>query len=126
MEPQDLTILSVRDRFEEASLIADGFRSRTFRSNRPDRDLVAAVASFVFGLGMIALHPPYLSLGWFQAKLVLVLGLAGYHGYIGKVRRRFAADDIYLTSRQCRLRNEIPALFLIAIVLLAVLKPAGA
>ncbi len=86
----------------------------------------AMIASFVFGLGMIALHPPYLSLGWFQAKLVLVLGLAGYHGYIGKVRRRFAADDIYLTSRQCRLRNEIPALFLIAIVLLAVLKPAGA
>ncbi len=85
----------------------------------------AMIASFVFGLGMIALHPPYLALGWFQAKLVLLLALGGYHGYIGKVRRRFAADDIYLTSRQCRLRNEIPTLFLIAIVLLAVLKPAG-
>ena len=83
----------------------------------------ALIATFVFGLGMIALQPAYLSLGWFQAKLALVLGLAGYHGYVGRVRRRFAADDVYLTSRQCRVRNEIPTLFLIAIVLLAVLKP---
>lgn len=83
----------------------------------------ALIASFVFGLGMVALQPGYLSLGWFQAKLGLVLGLAGYHGYVGRVRRRFAADDVYLTSRQCRLRNEIPTLFLIAIVLLAVLRP---
>ncbi len=83
----------------------------------------ALIATFVFGLGMIALHPAYLNLGWFQAKLVLVLGLAGYHGYVGTVRRRFAADDVYLTSRQCRIRNEIPTLFLIAIVLLAVLRP---
>ncbi len=85
----------------------------------------ALIATFVFGLGMIALQPAYLSLGWFQAKLVLVLGLAGYHGYVGRVRRRFAADDVYLTSRQCRLRNEIPTLFLIAIVLLAVLRPVA-
>ena len=85
----------------------------------------ALIATFVFGLGMIALQPAYLSLGWFQAKLVLVLGLAGYHGYVGRVRRRFAADDVYLTSRQCRIRNEIPTLFLIAIVLLAVLRPLG-
>ena len=84
----------------------------------------ALIATFVFGLGMIALNPAYLSLGWFQAKLVLVLGLAGYHGYVGSVRRRFAADDVYLTSRQCRIRNEIPTLFLIAIVLLAVLRPS--
>ncbi len=83
----------------------------------------ALIATFVFGLGMIALHPAYLNLGWFQAKLALVLGLAGYHGYVGRVRRRFAADDVYLTSRQCRVRNEIPTLFLIAIVLLAVLRP---
>ena len=83
----------------------------------------ALIASFVFGLGMVALQPGYLSLGWFQAKLGLVLGLAGYHGYVGRVRRRFAADDVYLTSRQCRIRNEVPTLFLIAIVLLAVLRP---
>jgi uncharacterized membrane protein len=39
------------------------------------------------------------------------------------VLRRFGAGDVYLTSRQCRIRNEIPTPFLIAIVLLAVLRP---
>ncbi len=83
----------------------------------------ALVGTFVFGLAMVALNPAYLEAGWFLAKLLLVLGLAGYHGYVGRVRRRFAADDVYLSSRQCRIRNEIPTLFLIAIVLLAVLRP---
>ncbi len=83
----------------------------------------ALIGTFVFGLAMVALNPAYLEAGWFLAKLVLVFGLAGYHGYVGRVRRRFAADDVYLTSRQCRIRNEIPTLFLIAIVLLAVLRP---
>ena len=54
-----------------------------------------------------------------------MLGLSGYHGYVGRVRRRFAADDLYLSSRQCRIRNEIPSLFLVAIVLVAVLHPGG-
>ena len=85
----------------------------------------ALIATFVFGLWMIVENPAYLSVGWFRVKLVLVFGLAGYHGYVGRVRRRFAADDVYLTSRQCRIRNEIPTLFLIAIVLLAVLRPVA-
>ncbi len=85
----------------------------------------AMVATFVFGLSMIALHPELLRARWMIAKLVLVLGLAGYHGYVGRVRRRFAADDLYLTSLQCRVRNEVPSVFLIAIVLLAVLRPGS-
>ncbi len=85
----------------------------------------AMVATFVFGLSMIALHPELLRARWMIAKLVLVLGLAGYHGYVGRVRRRFAADDLYLTSLQCRVRNEVPSAFLIAIVLLAVLRPGS-
>ncbi len=83
----------------------------------------AMIATFAFGLAMFVTRPGFLREPWLQAKLVLVLGLLGYHLYVGRVRRRFAAGDIYLTSRQCRLRNEVPTLFLIAIVLLAVLRP---
>lgn len=83
----------------------------------------AMIATWVFGLAMLATAPAYLQQPWMWAKLVLVLGLSGYHGYLGKVRRRFAADDLYLDSRQCRIRNEVPTVFLIAIVLLAVLRP---
>ena len=83
----------------------------------------AMVATFAFGLAMLALNPGYLRLPWLLVKLVLVLLLAGHHFYAGYVRRRFAADDVFLTPRQCRMRNEVPTLFLVAIVLLAVLRP---
>lgn len=83
----------------------------------------AMIATWAFGLAMLALTPGLLREPWLHAKLVLVLGLSGYHGYLGRVRRRFAADDVYLTPRQCRLRNEISTLFLIAIMLIAVLRP---
>jgi putative membrane protein len=83
------------------------------------------IATFFLGLWMIADNPGYLSKGWFRVKLVLVFGLAGYHGYMGRVRRRYSADDVYLTSAQCRIRKEIPTLFLIAIVLVAVLRPVS-
>jgi putative membrane protein len=83
----------------------------------------AMVATLIFGLSMLAVNPDYLTARWMGVKLVGVAGLVAYHLYVGRVRRRFEAGDFYLTSRQCRLRNEIPSVFLIAIVLLAVLRP---
>ena len=83
------------------------------------------VLTWIFGLSLLALNPQLLRSPWLIAKLVLLLGLSGYHGYVGVIRRRFANDDICLTPRQCRMRNEVPTLFLISIVLLAVLRPGG-
>jgi putative membrane protein len=83
----------------------------------------AMLATLVFGLGMLASNPDYLRLGWMWLKLSLVLALVGYTLYIGRVRKRFESGDVFLTPRQCRVRNEVPLLFLIAIVLLAVLRP---
>lgn len=83
----------------------------------------AMLATWLFGLGMLALTPEFLKAPWLWAKLVLLLGLSGFHGFIGVARRRFDADDIFLTPRQCRMLNEVPTLFLIAIILLAVLRP---
>lgn len=80
----------------------------------------AMIATFVFGLTMSALNPALYRLGWFHLKLALVLGLAIYTGFIGKTRRRFEADDLFLTSKQCRAWNEVPTLFLVAIILLMV------
>ena len=41
-------------------------------------------------------------------KLTLTTGLVAFTLYVGRVRRRFEANDVYLT-RQCRARNEIRA-----------------
>lgn len=77
----------------------------------------AMVVTFVFGFAMVALNPGLFSQGWFHVKLLLVLLLAGYTGYIGKTRKRFARGDLFLTSKQCRLINEIPTFFLLVTIL---------
>jgi protoporphyrinogen IX oxidase len=65
----------------------------------------------------------YLASGWFHAKLGALVFLFGYHFYCGKVRRDLAADRCRLTSRQCRLINEVPTVLLLVIVTMAVVKP---
>lgn len=65
----------------------------------------------------------YLRQGWLHAKLTLVVLLIGYHAMLVKLVREFARDQIRHSSRWLRLFNEVPALLLIAIVLLVVVKP---
>lgn len=83
----------------------------------------AGGATLLFGLAMLAVQPHYLTLGWLQTKLALVAGLVAHHLHAGRILRRFERKDVYLTPGQCRLRNEAVTLFLVAIVLLAVLRP---
>jgi putative membrane protein len=65
----------------------------------------------------------YLRQGWLIAKLVLVGGLFWYQAILARLVRDFANDSITRSSRWLRIFNEVPALFLIAIVLLVVVKP---
>jgi putative membrane protein len=61
--------------------------------------------------------------GWFQAKFVLVLLLSGLHGFLSRCVREFTADANTRSPKFYRIINEIPAVLMVAIVLLAVLKP---
>ena len=83
----------------------------------------ALVGTVGFGAAMLVVNPAYLGAPWLRTKLVLVAGLVAYHVFVGWVRRRFERGDVFLSSRQCRMLNEAPTLFLIPIILLAVLKP---
>ncbi len=76
-----------------------------------------------FGLASLIAAPGWLSQGWMHAKLALVAGLVAYHLYCIRIVGQFAADANTRSSRFYRWFNEVPALFLILIVLLAVLKP---
>ncbi|CAM2008016.1 protoporphyrinogen oxidase HemJ [Acanthopleuribacter pedis] len=80
------------------------------------------VATFVFGFSMLAMQPHLFKQPWLHIKLTMLLMLAGYTGFVGKTRRRFEKDDVYLTSKQCRLLNEVPTLFLVGIVFTAVFR----
>ena len=60
---------------------------------------------------------------WLRAKLVLVAFLVGYHFWLGRLTRDFAADANRHSHRFYRWINELPLLFLVAIVVLVVVKP---
>jgi protoporphyrinogen IX oxidase len=88
---------------------------------------VAFGLTFILGiallLGNVALYPPYMKQGWLHAKLALVAGLFGYYIYCGILQKQLAKNQCTKSSRWMRLFNEVPAFFLIAIIILVVVKP---
>jgi putative membrane protein len=60
---------------------------------------------------------------WFWGKLILVVGLSGYHGFLSSAGRKLASGERRHTERFWRLMSEIPFLVAIAVVLLATLEP---
>ncbi|OOS07868.1 putative membrane protein [Moraxella cuniculi DSM 21768] len=84
----------------------------------------AMIATWGFGLSMIALAPSvYLSQGWLHIKLVLTICLTVYHLLCGQFRKRLVDNPHYKSHTYWRMFNEIPVVILIAVVILAVVKP---
>jgi putative membrane protein len=84
---------------------------------------IGAVASVGLGASMVVAAPIYLTMGWLRIKLLLVLLLIVYHLSCYKLMRDFAENRNMHSAKWYRGFNEIPSLLLIAIVLLAVVKP---
>ena len=83
-----------------------------------------AVLTILFGLWLISYNlMGYLQMTWLQVNLGLVLLLLVYHVYLGKWLSDFKHDKNRHTSVFYRWVNEIPTVFLIGIVILAVVKP---
>lgn len=61
--------------------------------------------------------------GWLHAKTALVVLLAGYHLYCGHLVKQFAADRNTRSHVFYRFFNEAPVFLLLAIVILATVKP---
>ena len=62
-------------------------------------------------------------MGWLHAKLLLVAALSGYLGWLKVHLRRFTGGTNTGTSRFWRIANEVPAVVLLLVVPLAVLRP---
>jgi putative membrane protein len=60
---------------------------------------------------------------WLHAKLLLVLILSGFHGYLVGCVRAFANDANDKSGRFYRFINEIPTILMLLIVILVVVKP---
>lgn len=60
---------------------------------------------------------------WLQAKFVLVLLLSSLHGSYSRWFKDFQADRNKRSARFYRVMNEVPAVLMVIIVILVVLKP---
>lgn len=63
------------------------------------------------------------SQGWFHAKLLLVICLSAYHGWMVAQSRKMAAGARPLSERQLRLWGELPAIVVALVVVLVIVKP---
>ena len=84
---------------------------------------VGGVLAALFGAAMIAAAPGYLEQGWLRAKLLLVALLVGYHFWCYRLVLALRAGGNPHSQRWYRWFNELPSLLLLAIVILAVVKP---
>lgn len=83
----------------------------------------AMIATWVFGLTIVAFqwwgHMPL----WLWVKLALVLVLSGFHGWLSAERKRLAKDEIRYSSKTYRMLNEVPTLIMIVVVVLVIVRP---
>ena len=88
----------------------------------------AMIVVLITGIAL-AYMTGYCQAGWLHAKIVLVLGLGGVHGYFARCVRAFAEDPNKRPARFYRILNEVPTVLMVLIVFLvggeAILEPLG-
>ncbi len=84
---------------------------------------IGALLAVLFALAMVVASPAYLEMGWLRVKLLLVAALVGYHAWCYQLMLALRAGRGAHTARWYRVFNELPTLLLVAIVVLAVVKP---
>ncbi len=84
--------------------------------------LPAIVAVWVLGLLLMTTIGAHTQ-GWFHAKLVFVLLLSGYHGWLVIYGKKLARGEQGLSGKKLRLANEVPGIATAIIVVLAIVKP---
>ncbi|MGA0839457.1 MAG: protoporphyrinogen oxidase HemJ [Pseudomonadales bacterium] len=82
------------------------------------------LVSVLLGIWLLALGWSSMATsGWLWVKVTGVVLLIGYHHYCARLVRAFAADQSPHSERFYRAFNEAPALLLILIVIMVVVKP---
>ena len=83
------------------------------------------IITFIFGIWMLTDYAwsLYSMTGWLHTKLALLGLLLIYHGFCGKWLFDFKNNKNQHSHVFYRWVNEIPVLFLVGIIILAVVKP---
>lgn len=83
----------------------------------------ASIAAWIFGGLMLWANPALLGEGWMHLKLTLVILMTGYHHACMAWQRKFECDANTKSEKFFRMVNEIPAVLMIVIVIMAVVQP---
>jgi protoporphyrinogen IX oxidase len=83
----------------------------------------AMIATWGFGIWMLALYPAFLQQGFMQVKLAMVLGMQIIHAMLARYRRHFAEDRNIHSARFYRILNEIPMVLIAVIVVMIIVRP---
>ena len=103
-------------------------RSETFKimERRLQRGIMTPAMIATWGFGLVLAGIPGLvdwRMGWFWVKLALVAALSAFHLMLARWRYAFSVNSNRHSTRFFRIINELPALVMIAIVVLVVVKP---
>ncbi len=82
----------------------------------------AMIGTWVFGL-WLAVEGAWFSDGWFHTKMALVLLMSAGHGFYAKCRKDFERDANTRSATFYRIANEVPAVALVIILIMVVVKP---
>ena len=83
----------------------------------------AMIAAWILGLALIAAQPQWMSQGWLHVKLLAVVVMTVGHMAMAKWRSDFAADRNRHSEKFYRFMNEAPALLMVIIVIMVIVKP---
>ncbi|MBD8066485.1 protoporphyrinogen oxidase HemJ [Devosia sp. PTR5] len=83
----------------------------------------AMIATWIFGLWMVALGIVDWGSVWPWVKAVMVIAMSGIHGLYGHHLKAFAADANDKPQKYYRVLNEVPTLLMIVIVIMVIVKP---
>ena len=82
----------------------------------------AMVLTWVLGLWLVWLGG-WQTAGWMHAKFALVILLSALHGLLVRCWRGFEADKNTRSQKFYRIINEVPAVLMVGIVILVIVKP---
>ncbi len=84
----------------------------------------AMISTWFFGLAMLLINvESIIPSFWFTLKILLVLFLSGFHGFLSVCRKKFMNNTNNKTTNFYRIINEVPTIILILVVFLAIFKP---
>ena len=82
----------------------------------------AIAVVWILGL-MLAFHLDIWGERWFQAKLLLVVALSAYQGWLGGYGKKLANGQRPLSGKAVRMINEVPGIAAALIVVLVIVRP---